>query len=202
MRSSELAAWALVLVAVPFLVVLLTSFVKFAFGGSALPPASVSAALALVLALFVTAPVGERVWAEAQPALAKGDAAGIAQAAGKAAGPVKAFLKAHTPERERTSFFELAQKLRPEAERLQVGADDLQVLAPAFAIAELKAAFLVGFLLFLPFLLIELVVATVLLAVGMSTLRPQTVSLPFKLLLFVLADGWHLMARGLILGYT
>jgi len=83
-----------------------------------------------------------------------------------------------------------------------VGETDLVVLVPAFATAELKAAFQVGFLLFLPFLLIELVVSTVLLSLGMNTLRPEAVSLPFKLLLFVVADGWHLIARGLILGYT
>ncbi len=78
----------------------------------------------------------------------------------------------------------------------------LVVLAPAFAAAELKSAFEIGFLIFLPFLVIELLVATVLLALGMNTVAPETVSLPFKLLLFVLADGWHLLFRGLVLGYT
>ena len=76
------------------------------------------------------------------------------------------------------------------------------VLAPAFATAELKSAFEIGFLLFLPFLVIELLVSTVLTSLGMTSLAPELVSLPFKLLLFVLADGWHLLFRGLVLGYT
>ena len=211
MKGPDLAAWASLLVLVPFAIVVVTSFVKFAvvlailqraFGGSALPPASVSAALALLFALFVTAPVGEAVWAQAGPSLAKGDAASVASAVEKAATPVRAFLVKHTPLRERQSFLELQRQLRPQAERAAVGAEDLVVLAPAFAIAELKAAFQVGFLLFLPFLVIELVVATVLLSLGMNTLPPEAVSLPFKLLLFVLADGWHLLVRGLVLTYT
>jgi type III secretion protein R len=210
-KAADFAAWATVLVAVPFVIVLATSFVKFAvvlailrraLGGSAIPPAAVTGALALVFALFVTAPVAEKVWAQAAAPLAKGDAASVLQAAGLAAGPVREFLEKHTPERERKSFLELQQKLRPPADRAQVTASDLVVLIPAFATAELKAAFQIGFLLFLPFLLIELVVATVLLSLGMNTLQPEAVSLPFKLLLFVVADGWHLIARGLILGYS
>jgi type III secretion protein R len=211
MKGADLAAWAALLVIVPFLVVLATSFIKFAvvlailrraLGGSALPPASVSAALALMFALFVMAPVGDKVWAQAAPGMVRGDAAGLALAASQAATPVRAFLQKHAPAKERQSFFELQKQLRPEAERAQVADTDLVVLVPAFATAELKAAFQVGFLLFLPFLLIELVVSAVLLSMGMNTLRPEAVSLPFKLLLFVLADGWHLIARGLVLGYT
>jgi type III secretion protein R len=162
----------------------------------------VTGALALLFALFVSAPVGERVWAEAAPALARGDAAAVGEAATRAAGPVREFLAKHTPERERQSLLELQRQLRPPAARAAVGERDLVVLAPAFAVAELRAAFQVGFLLFLPFLVIEMVVATVLLALGMNTLAPEAVSLPFKLLLFVVADGWHLIVRGLVLGYT
>ncbi len=211
MKGADLAAWAVLLVVVPFLIVLATSFVKFAvvlailrrgLGGSALPPASVSAALALMFALFVMAPVGDQVWAKAAPGMVRGDAAGLAAAAVSAASPVRAFLQKHSPARERLSFLDLQKQLRPEAERAAVTENDLVVLVPAFATAELKAAFQVGFLLFLPFLLIEVVVSAVLLSMGMNTLRPEAVSLPFKLLLFVLADGWHLIARGLILGYT
>jgi type III secretion protein R len=210
-KGADLAAWAAVLVIVPFLVVVATSFLKFAvvlailrraLGGSALPPASVSAALALMFALFVMAPVGDKVWAQAAPGMLRGDAAGVAQAAVQAAAPVREFLQKHAPARERQSFLELQKQLRPEVERAKVADADLVVLVPAFATAELKAAFQVGFLLFLPFLLIELVVSAVLLSMGMNTLRPEAVSLPFKLLLFVAADGWHLIARGLVLGYT
>jgi type III secretion protein R len=210
-KAPELLALALVLVAVPFAVVVLTSFVKFAvvlailrrsLGGGAVPPASVAGALALLFALFVFAPVGEEAWKALEPALARGEVASLASAAPRAADPVRRFLEGHTPERERASFLELQRQLRPPAERDRVGARDLVVLAPAFAAAELKAAFQVGFLLFLPFLVIDLLVASVLAAVGMNTLSVEAVALPLKLLLFVVADGWHVLLRGLVLGYT
>ncbi len=202
---------AALLVGVPFVLVVGTSFIKFsvvlailgrALGGGVLPPAAVTGALALLFALFVSAPVAEKAWSESAPSLARGDLAGLSDGASKAAAPVRGFFMQHTPERERLSFAELQRKLRPPADRASVKEDDLAVLAPAFAVAELRAAFQIGFLLFLPFLVIELVVATVLSSLGMATLEPQVVSLPFKLLLFVLADGWHLLIRGLILGYT
>jgi type III secretion protein R len=196
---------------VPFAVVLLSGFVKFAvvlailrraFGGSLVPPWSVAAGVALLFALFVSAPVGEQVWAAAVPAMMKGDAASLIAAAPKVADPVKAWLEKHTPARERASFLELQRSLRPADQRAAVGERDLVVLAPAFVTAELKAAFQVGFLLFLPFLVLDLVCAAILLSVGMSTVRAETVALPFKLLLFVLADGWHLVFRGLVQSYT
>ena len=158
--------------------------------------------LALLFALFVSAPVAEKAWNDSAPELARGDLRGLTDGASKAAGPVRGFFIAHTPRNERQSFLELARRLRPQAEREQVKDDDLAVLAPAFAVAELRAAFQIGFLLLLPFLVIELVVASVLLSLGMNTLEPKLVSLPFKLLLFVLVDGWHLLVRGLVLGYT
>ncbi len=211
MKGVDLGAWVALLVAVPFTIVVATAFLKFAvvlailrraFGGSALPPASVAAALALLFALFVTAPVMARVWDAAAPLLQKGDAASLAAAAVRAAEPVREFLGQHAPARERQSFLELQRQLRPAPERAAVGESDLVVLAPAFAVAELKSAFEIGFLLFLPFLVIELLVATVLASLGMNSVAPELVSLPFKLLLFVLADGWHLLFRGLVLGYT
>lgn len=190
----ELAAWATV---VPIVVLVAVAFVKFAvvlavlqraFGGAALPPASVTLVLALLFALFVTAPVAARAWE--------------APTAAKAAEPVRDWLGKHAPAREKQSFLELQRQLRPQAERAGVAESDLVVLAPAFATAELKSAFQIGFLLFLPFLVIELLVSTVLTSVGMTSLAPELVSLPFKLLLFVVADGWHLLFRGLVLGYT
>jgi type III secretion protein R len=210
-KGAELVTWSALLVLVPFVIVVATSFLKFAvvlavlrraLGGSALPPASVAAALALLFALFVTAPVAEKVWTTTQPALQKSDAPSLIVAGGRAIEPVRAFLDKHTPARERQSFAELQRQLRPPAERASVDERDLVVLAPAFAAAELKSAFEIGFLIFLPFLVIELIVAAVLLSLGMNSLAPETVSLPFKLLLFVLADGWHLLFRGLVLGYT
>jgi type III secretion protein R len=210
-KAVDFGAWAALLLAVPFGIVVATAFLKFAvvlailrraFGGSAVPPASVAAALALLFALFVTAPVVARVWDAASPSLQKGDALSLATAATKAAEPVRDFLSKHAPAREKQSFLELQRQLRPQAERAAVGENDLVVLAPAFATAELKSAFEIGFLLFLPFLVIELLVSTVLTSLGMTSVAPELVSLPFKLLLFVIADGWHLLFRGLVLGYT
>jgi type III secretion protein R len=210
-KAVDFGAWAMLLVAVPFTIIVATAFLKFAvvlailrraFGGSAIPPASVAAGLALLFALFVTAPVAARVWDATSPSLQKGDALSLATAAARAAEPVREFLAKHAPAREKQSFLELQRQLRPAAERAAVGENDLVVLAPAFATAELKSAFEIGFLLFLPFLVIELLVSTVLTSLGMTSLAPELVSLPFKLLLFVLADGWHLLFRGLVLGYT
>jgi type III secretion protein R len=216
----DLGAWVTLLVAVPFTIVVASAFLKFAvvlailrraLGGSALPPASVAAGLALLFALFVTAPVAQRVWDAAQApqgSARKGDATAAATATMAATAtastlePVREFLARHAPARERQSFLELQRQLRPAAERAAVSENDLVVLAPAFATAELKSAFEIGFLLFLPFLVIELLTAMVLTSLGMNTVAPEMVSLPFKLLLFVLADGWHLLFRGLILGYT
>lgn len=194
MKALELAGWA---AAVPLVVLVAMAFVKFAvvlavlqraFGGAGVPPVSVTLVLALLFALFVTAPVAARAW--------------NAPTAAKAAEPVRDWLGKHTPAREKQSFLELQRQLRPQAERDAVTDGDLVVLAPAFATAQLKSAFEIGFLLFLPFLVIELLVSTVLTSVGMTAVAPELVSLPFKLLLFVLADGWHLLFRGLVLGYT
>ncbi len=210
MKPGDLAAWLALAALVPFAVILLSCFVKVAtvlavlrgaFAGKGIPPKSVVTAVALLITLFVMAPVAERTWAAAEPGLQKGDAASVADAAAKARAPVADFLAAHTPERERQSFLELQRHLRPPAERASVGERDLVVLAPAFVTAELKAAFQVGFLLLLPFLVLELVVASILTSLGMTRLDPRSVALPFKLLLFVLADGWHLLARGLIQTY-
>ena len=88
-----------------------------------------------------------------------------------------------------------------EEDRASVGERDFLVLVPAFVVSELKEAFQIGFLLFVPFLVIDMVVANILLALGMQMLSPTTISMPFKLLLFVMVDGWYLIAKGLVVGY-
>jgi len=193
---------------VPVLAVTSTAFVKFgvvlailrrALGGNAVPPATVAFVLAAVFAVFVAAPVAERTYAATNALSGK---ATVAERWSAAAKPAADFFLAHTPKAEREAFVDLAKRLRPEAERASVTGTELSILAPAFCIAELKSAFQVGFFLYLPFLLIELLVSTILLALGMQRLQPEMVSLPFKLLLFVAVDGWHLLARGLLLGYA
>ncbi len=115
-----------------------------------------------------------------------------------AAGPLQAFLLEHGSPELRAELAALSRELRGGA---QVSETDLAVLAPAFVLTELKQAFQIGFLVFLPFLVVDMVVANVLLALGMQSLSPSQVSLPFKVLLFVAVDGWALLARSLLQGY-
>jgi type III secretion protein R len=115
--------------------------------------------------------------------------------------PLKDFLLKHGSAEERARFVDMARELRAPGEEASVTDQDLSVVVPAFVITELKEAFIIGFLVFLPFLVLDMLIANVLLALGMQTLSPSQVSLPFKILLFVAVDGWALLAHGLILGY-
>jgi len=116
--------------------------------------------------------------------------------------PLRAFLTRHSSDDERAFFLRSAQRLLPPARRADLTASDFIVIIPAFTVSELTAAFQIGFLIFLPFLIIDLVVSNILLALGMMMLSPTTVSLPFKLLLFVLIDGWAKLVHGLVLTYA
>ena len=203
----------------PFLLLMTTCFVKVAVvlsilrsavGAAQVPPTQVVTGLALVLTMFIMAPTAERVYQALQPALATAAAAelgslesarALADAGARAAEPMRGFLVAHADRRDRASFHALALRLRAPAERAAVTDRALVVVVPAFVTSELRRAFEIGFLLFIPFLVIDLVIANLLLALGMHMLNPTAVSLPFKLLLFVLADGWHLVARGLVESY-
>ncbi|RYZ16111.1 MAG: EscR/YscR/HrcR family type III secretion system export apparatus protein, partial [Myxococcaceae bacterium] len=111
------------------------------------------------------------------------------------------FLMKKVTNKDRTLFYSLAKKMRKEEDRKDIGPNDFMVIVPAFVVSELKEAFQIGFLLFVPFIVIDMVVANILLALGMHMLSPTTISMPFKLLLFVLVDGWYLIAKGLVIGY-
>jgi type III secretion protein R len=119
----------------------------------------------------------------------------------KARDPVREFLARHAHARERGLFHQMALRMGPPRWKETMKDDDLLVLIPAFTVSELKEAFMIGFLIFLPFLVIDMVVSNILLAMGMHMLSPVTISMPFKLLLFVLIDGWGLLVRGLLQGY-
>ncbi|MCI0572156.1 MAG: type III secretion system export apparatus subunit SctR [Myxococcaceae bacterium] len=196
---------------VPFAVVMVTSFGKMAvvlslarsaMGTQQAPPTLVLTGLAAVLSGHVMAPVVERMVEEGRAAyVERGTGAQLVDAGARAALPLKEFLVRHGSPEERARFLEMARELRPAEEADRVSETDLSVVVPAFVLTELKEAFQLGFLVFLPFLVLDMVVANVLLALGMQTLSPSQVSLPFKLLLFVAVDGWALLARGLILGY-
>ncbi len=123
-------------------------------------------------------------------------------AALRAKEPLRDFLQKKVGNKDRTLFYSLAIKMRPtEEDRAGITPKDFLVLVPAFVVSELKEAFQIGFLLFVPFIVIDMVVANILLALGMHMLSPTTISMPFKLLLFVLVDGWYLIAKGRVIGY-
>ena len=202
-----LAAMALV----PFAILMLTSFSKIAvvlfiarsaMGTQQIPPSTVLTGLAVILSMHVMAPVFEDMWREAKDALQGAeDVDALLVAGSRAAQPLRNFLKQHGSHDDRMMFLDLARQLRGEERAAEVGEDDLVVIVPAFVISELKGAFQIGFLVFLPFLVLDMVIANLLLALGMQSLSPTSVSLPFKLLLFVAVDGWSLLSQGLILGY-
>jgi type III secretion protein R len=198
----------------PFVFMSVTAFVKIstvlqivrsAIGAQSVPSGTVVMALAAALTLLAMAPVGQKIADRAAPLVAAAktpDTVGLVQDGIDAVRePMRQFLSSNASEREKTRFLEVARKARPEADRAAVHADDLPVLVPAFVVTELTEAFAIGFLLFLPFLVIDLVVANILLALGMQMLSPTQVSLPFKLLLFVAINGWGLLAQALVTGY-
>ncbi|RKG53116.1 EscR/YscR/HrcR family type III secretion system export apparatus protein [Corallococcus sp. AB011P] len=195
----------------PFAVLMLTSFSKIAvvlslarsaMGTQQAPPTLVLTGLAVVLTGHIMAPVMERMYDAGQAAYDEvHSGAQVLSAAKQVTEPLRAFLMKHGGPEERARFVDLARELRPPEESEQVQETDLFVVIPAFVITELKEAFQIGFIVFLPFLVLDMVIANVLLALGMQTLSPGQVSLPFKILLFVAVDGWALLARGLILGY-
>ena len=203
----------------PFLFMMATSFVKIsvvlsilknALGTQNVPPTTVVTGLAAILSVYVMYPTAVRMERAAEPLFAEESQEDLLsrtsvdlliRAAIEMREPLRAFLKKHAHRADARMFLDLARRSRPADERASVQADDLLVLLPAFIVSELTEAFQIGFLVFLPFLVVDMVVANLLLALGMHMLSPTTVSMPFKLLLFVLVDGWALLARGLVLGY-
>jgi len=198
----------------PFVFMSVTAFVKIstvlqivrsAIGAQSVPSNTVVMALAAALTVLAMEPVGEKIWNKAEPVFTSGkalDTATLVRGSIEAVkDPMHDFLKANSDARERARFVSVAKESRAPEARAKVSDDDFTVLVPAFVVTELGEAFAIGFLLYLPFLVIDMVVANVLLALGMQMLSPTQVSLPFKLLLFVAIDGWGLLARALVSGY-
>jgi type III secretion protein R len=209
-RPAEMLVLLAVLALLPAALVMLTSFLKIAvvlsiarsaLGAPQVPPNTVVTGLALVLTLLVMAPVAERSAALARSEAGERGVSGTVAALGRATGPLRLFLARFARPDDRATFLDVARRLRaPEA--ATAADDDLAVLAPAFVVSELRRAFTIGFLVFVPFLVVDLVVSNVLLALGLTQLSPTSVALPFKLLLFVAVDGWKLLARALALSYA
>lgn len=205
----------------PFIVMMATSFAKLAvvfalirnaLGTQQIPPNTVITGLAMVITIYVMVPVAFNVYRATgdvlqqntnQPLLSQASLKLLAEAFDKGKEPVREFLLTHAHKPDRALFFRVAKKLQKDPEmREKIGENDFLNLIPAFAVSELTEAFQIGFLIFLPFLVLDLVVANVLLSLGMFQISPITISLPFKLLLFVLVDGWRLITQGLVEGYA
>lgn len=201
-RAFQLIALVTILSLAPSILVMVTSFTRIvvvlsllrtAIGIQQSPPNSVIISLALFLTAFVMAPVLEQSYKDGiQPLLA--EQIEMSEAFPLVAKPFHGFMLKHVREKDLALFIDLSKIDKPEN-----AADvPLHVLTPAFMISELRRAFEIGFLLFVPFIIIDLVVASVLMSMGMMMLPPVIISLPFKLIFFVLVDGWHLVAGSLI----
>ncbi len=201
-RSVQLIALMTVLSIAPSIAVMVTSFTRMvvvlsllrsAMGLQTAPPNSVMISLALFLSAFVMQPTFQRAYDDGIRPLIDGSIE-LNQAVERTAEPFHEFMSAHVREKDVTLFLDLAKEAPPK----DITELSYRVLIPAFMISELKRAFEIGFLLYLPFLIIDLVVASVLMSMGMMMLPPVTVSLPFKLIFFVLVDGWALVAGSLV----
>jgi len=207
-RPAELMLLIAAVSLAPVALVTLTSFLKIsivlsilrhALGAPQIPPNSAITGLSLLLTFAVMAPVVEGTLTLAvAPGGGSGLSASLARAK-EAAEPLRAFLARHARPDDRETFMDVARRLGAET---RPGVEDFAVLAPAFVVSELRRAFTLGFVVFVPFLVVDLLVANVLLALGLTQLSPTTIALPFKLLLFVGVDGWRLLARGLALSYA
>jgi len=201
----EIVGLLTVLTLAPSIIVMLTcftrvlivlSFLRQAIGVPQMPPNQIMTGLALFLTVFIMAPVGQEVHRVALgPYLAKKITP--EQAVERGWSPIRTFLLRHTRERDLGLMVELSRQPRP-AKPQDVAA---HALVPAFVISELRTAFQLAFVLFVPFLVIDMVVASILMSMGMLMLPPVMISLPLKILLFVLADGWHLVVRSLVASY-
>ena len=201
-------------------IVIVMSLIRNALGIQSIPPNMVINALAMILTVYIMAPVFSESWdiAKSEMAARKPPAAAAtmqtpAGTAGPyapdpavlsaASEPFRTWLSNHTPEKQRAFFVRTAEQLwGKDGEPAEIDHDSLYILIPSFCVGELTKAFQIGFLVYLPFIAIDIIVSNILLAMGMMMVSPVTISLPFKLLLFVMIDGWTLLVQGLIRGYV
>jgi type III secretion protein R len=198
----------------PFIAVMVTSYVKLvvvfslvrnAMGVQQVPPNMVLNGLSIILSLFIMAPVGhdalEIYRQKTKDAPAPTDLKGTLALVDEVKTPLIGFLKKNSSPRNRLFFMKSAMKIWPREKLPQLRSDSFYILVPAFVLTELTEAFEIGFLLYLPFVVIDLVISNILLAMGMMMVSPTTISTPFKLLLFVMVNGWTKVIEGLILTY-
>lgn len=197
----------------PFLVMVCTSYLKLvvvfalvrnALGVQQVPPTMVLNGLAVIFSVFIMAPVlyetGGLLERESISArMAPSDMVGVAE---RIKGPFQNFLITHANPETVHFFLETARRFWPSDQASHLDRTDFSILIPAFTVSELTRAFEIGFLLYLPFITIDIIVSNILLAMGMMMMSPMTISLPFKLLLFVLVDGWSRLIKGLVVSYV
>lgn len=174
-------------------IVIVLSFVRTALATQQMPPTQVIVGLSLFLTFFIMSPTFHEVNQTALQPLFN-DEINLEEAYDQAAVPFKEFMSKHTRQKDLALFLDYAKLQQPET----IADIPLTALVPAFAISEIKTAFQIGFMIFVPFLVIDMVVASVLMSMGMMMLPPVMISLPFKILLFVLVDGWYLIVKSLL----
>lgn len=178
-------------------IVIVLSLLRHALGTPSTPSNPIIIGLSLFLTFFVMSPVLDKVYSDAYLPLSE-NKINIMQAGERAAIPMRAFMLKQTREADLALFAGIAK-----IEKIEKPEDTpLRILIPAFVISELKTAFQIGFIIFIPFLVIDMVIASLLMAMGMMMMSPVMVALPFKLMLFVLVDGWHLVIGSLIQSFT
>ncbi|TDU12347.1 flagellar type III secretion system pore protein FliP [Bacillus subtilis] len=174
-------------------IVIVLSFVRTSLATQSMPPNQVLIGLALFLTFFIMVPTFSEINKEALTPLMDNKIS-LDEAYTKAEEPIKEFMSKHTRQKDLALFMNYAKMDKPES----LKDIPLTTMVPAFAISELKTAFQIGFMIFIPFLIIDMVVASVLMSMGMMMLPPVMISLPFKILLFVLVDGWYLIVKSLL----
>lgn len=191
-------------------IVVVISLIRNALGVQSIPPNMVVNALAMILTFYIMAPVLGEGWGILSKELEARKTEPAAQvlretdAAAKATEPYREWLSARTDARSRQFFISTAEQLwakKGEDEPAKVDPESFYILIPSFCVSELSKAFQIGFLVYLPFIAIDIIISNILLAMGMMMVSPVTISLPFKLLLFVMVNGWTLLIQGLIKGY-
>lgn len=178
-------------------IVIVLGFVRSALGTQNIPPTQVIVGLSLFLTLFVMGPTYDRVYKDAVvPYMAKENPISFEEAVKRGEKPMREFMLKHTYESDLLMFLEMKKESPKTRDEVS-----LMTLIPAFIISELKTAFIIGFYIFVPFIIIDLIVASILMGLGMMMMPPVVVSLPAKLLIFVLADGWSVLVKTLLMGY-
>lgn len=196
----------------PLIIVTLTSFLKIsivlallrnALGTQQAPPTIALYGIALILSAYIAAPLIGTIYTRiTDPTLNLHSIEGWQHAADQVGAPIRDHLLRLTPQQERDFFLAATKKVWPPAATENVTSEDFMILLPAYVAAELTRAFEIGFLLYLPFLAVDLIVSNVLMALGMTMLSPPVISTPFKIFLFVLVEGWSRVLHGLILSYS